>query len=627
MERVLVIDDELSVRELCRRALEAEGYQVKSVSNGRQAIELAKEEPFDLLLVDIRMPGLSGLETFQAIKKFSPDVTGVVITGYGSMEVAIEALHLGFSGFITKPFEIDELITAVGEALEKKRLDRENARLRALIPLFELGRTFMTTLDLDDLLKQVVRTVKQETGADAISLMLLDKDGRELDVRASLGPPQPGAKEFANWVLEKGRPLQLTDENSAEPRLKEVMERENISSVLAVPLTVKEKLIGVLNVSKSKGERPFAEGDLELISILGGQAAVAIENARLYQEIIRERERAKTLLEATFSGIIVVDLELRIITFNPGAEAITGYEADRVLGRPLPEVLGADICGEDSPLQEAINSGQQIAPVEVTITGRERKLDILLGITPLDDSYYLLSFVDITKLKEVDRLKSSIVANVSHEFRAPLASIKAYTELLLDGLDEGDRALRQEFLSVIDRETDRLTSLVNNFLDLARLEAGVEIKREPLLLREVVDDAISPLETQVREKEIALQIDVPSDLVLPADRELMVIIIKNLVSNAVKFSYRGGRVRIRGWEDESCLLFSVEDEGIGIPKEELPHLFEKFYRVYSTTESGIEGSGLGLVLVKEAVEAHGGRIEVESEFGVGSRFIVRLPKS
>lgn len=168
--------------------------------------------------------------------------------------------------------------------------------------------------------------------------------------------------------------------------------------------------------------------------------------------------------------------------------------------------------------------------------------------------------------------------------------------------------------------------MVDNFLDLSRLERGIELKREPLDLSEVVENAIHPLDVKIQEKDIRLEVEVPSGLSLLADKELMVIAVKNLVDNAVKFSHNAGRVEVKGWEDGNHLSLSVKDRGIGIPEEELSSLFQKFHRAHSTSESGIEGVGLGLVLVQEAVKAHGGTIEVESEPGVGSCFTMRLPK-
>jgi len=582
---------------------------------------------------------LSGLEVYQTIKEFTPQMVGVVITGSKSTtEEIIKALQLGFDDFVVEPFTPDWLSSTVAKALNKRRLERENVRLRTLMPLFELSKAFLTTLDLNSLLDQVVQTALQETKANRASLMLLE--GRELVVKASAGLPSEivaTAREkvgqgIAGWVADRGEALLLADGASLNPQIREVMIREEITSALCVPLLLKDEVIGVLNISKLEAGPSFTQGDLEFVSILGGEAAIAIENAGLYREAIEEKRKTETVLEGTFDGLIVIDKEMQITSFNPGAEAITGHVASQVLGRRLTEVFGMEVCGTGSPLSMAMEAGQRLSPVETTISGSMGVRDVLEGVAPLHDARgevfgYLISFADITRLKEVDRLKSSIVANVSHELRAPLASIKAYTELLLDELEGEDRDLRQRFLTVIDRETDRLTGLIGDLLDLSRLEAGrFEMKKEPLLMGGIVADILGLFDIQAQERKISLHADIPPDLPpILADRELVTMLIKNLVGNAIKFSHDGGRVDVVARREEAKLILSVIDQGVGVPPDDLPHIFEKFYRVWSTTESGVEGVGLGLVLAKEAAEAHGGKIEVESELGVGSRFIVTLP--
>jgi len=646
-EKILVVDSDPDVLELCLRSLRAEGYMVEGATSGHLAIEMAREEQFDLLLVDVMwypeagegMPDLSGLEVYQTIKEFTPEMVGVVITGSKSTtEEIIKALQLGFDDFVVEPFTPAWLGSTVAKALNKGRLERENVRLRTLMPLFELSKAFLTTLNLNSLLDQIVETGLQETKADRASLMLVE--GRELLVKASVGLPSEIAASardkvgqgIAGWVADRGEPLLLADGASLNPQIREAMIREEITSALCVPLLLKDKVIGVLNISKL-GEGPsFTQGDLEFVSILGGEAAIAIENARLYKEAIEEKGKTETILEGTFDGLIVIDNDMRITSFNTGAETITGHAASQVLGRRLTDVLGAEIGGRGSPLHQAMETGQRVSPIETTISGRWGVRDVLEGVTPLHDASgevfgYLLSFADITRLKEVDRLKSSIVANVSHELRAPLASIKAYTELLLDELEGDDRDLRQRFLTVIDRETDRLTGLIGDLLDLSRLEAGQFVmKKDPLHVGEIVADVLGLFDIQAQERKISLHADIQPDLPpILADRELLNMLIKNLVGNAIKFSNQGGRVDVVARREDANLILSVIDQGVGIPPDDLPHIFEKFYRVWSTTESGIEGVGLGLVLAKEAAEAHGGQVEVESELGVGSRFIVTLP--
>ncbi|MEA3459273.1 MAG: response regulator [Chloroflexota bacterium] len=298
-EKILVVEDDPDILDLCKRILASKGYQVKGAGDGYEAIERAKGEPFDLLLADIKMPGIDGLETYQAIKEFDPDIIGVIITGYASIETAIKAVKLGFDGFVTKPFTPDELNAAVAKASERKRLERENARLKALISLFEISKALMATMDLEELLDQVVQVVREETKADRVSLMLLNKRGGELTIEAAVGPHRmaeaKAGKGIAGLVVKKGEPLLLNGKNPIDPQVREAMSDE-ISSALCVPLKIKDRIIGVLNLAKLGGIS-FAEGDLEMASILSGQAAIAVENARLYDAVKAYSERLEEMVE------------------------------------------------------------------------------------------------------------------------------------------------------------------------------------------------------------------------------------------------------------------------------------------------------------------------------------------
>lgn len=518
-------------------------------------------------------------------------------------------------------------------------MEEMRRRLRESEALFKVSQAFASVLDLDELLQVIVDSVVNTIDSVERGVIhILDPASGELHPKALSGKALGILRErkmrigegIAGYALEQGRPINVPNV-SVEPRFVSNGRDSNLKSLLVAPLILGQKRIGTLSVD-SERVGAFTEEDERLLMTLATQAAVAIENARLYQEAIEEKRKTETILEETFNGIIVVDTELRITAFNPEAGAITGYIPKDVLGKRLPELFGPEMWGDHSLLQKAISTGERIAPQEATITGKVGSRDVLLGITPLHDSKgkpfgYLLSFADITQLKEVDRLKSNIVANVSHEFRAPLASIKAYTELLLDELDEGDPNVRRRFLTVIEEETDRLAALVNDFLDLSRLEAGrFELKKRPLDLSRVVNQVVSLFSIQVRNKGVNIKVDIPPDLpAILADEDLMVTLVRNLLSNAVKFSHEGGEVEVKAWERDGQLFLSVTDHGVGIPPEDLPYLFEKFYRVRKEWTSKIKGTGLGLALAKEAAEAHGGRIEVESQVGVGSCFTVILP--
>jgi len=199
------------------------------------------------------------------------------------------------------------------------------------------------------------------------------------------------------------------------------------------------------------------------------------------------------------------------------------------------------------------------------------------------------------------------------------------TELLLAEAERANNDTCRDWLTVIDRETDRLTGLITDYLNLTRLESGhFELAAEPLRLTDIIAEVVAVLEVQAKQRHITIQLEAQPGLPeLWADRELIRVVVRNLISNAVKFSHDGGHIHIATWHEDGVLKFSVQDEGPGIPAEALPHLFDKFFRVPTTSD--VPGTGLGLALAKEAVMAHGGRIEAESTPGKGSRFLVTIP--
>ena len=395
---------------------------------------------------------------------------------------------------------------------------------------------------------------------------------------------------------------------------------------ILVPLLARGKLIGILLLGPKLSEMAFSSDEQLVLDTLANQTAVAVENARLFSETVVEKERTATILEQAFAGIILLDGQLKIVSLNPAAEAILGFSEQQVIGVPLSDILGQAVLGERGSLRRAITTGERVAPREETLVVGERRRDVLLGVTPLRDGY-LLSLADVTQLKEVDRLKSDIVANVSHEFRTPLAIIKAYTELLMDEESDEPITVRSEYLSVIDAETDRLTGMVSSLLDLARLEAGQgAVAMTTVDFREVVDEAMDLLLSQAHARQIQVDVDVHGDLPpLCGNRDLLITMTRNLLGNAIKFSRAGGSVAVLARQVDDAVILQVTDHGIGISEDEMSHLFEKFYRGTAARDAGIRGTGLGLVLVKQAVDAHGGTISVVSEPGEGARFTVRLP--
>ncbi len=432
-----------------------------------------------------------------------------------------------------------------------------------------------------------------------------------------------------SWLRDRKRPLVVPDLRSSDmlPDLRLRLLEQGVHSVLAAPLNHDERTIGGLLLYATAARRPFTREAQELAGILAGQTAVALDQARLYQAALNAQERGEAILQSSFTAIITVDHRLRIQAANVAAADLVGLPLDYLRLRPLSQVLGAGAWEDVAPVVADVRrTGQPSQTMESAVESRARphRREVLLGVAALPDGL-VVSLTDITRLKELDRLKSELVANVSHDLKAPLATIRAYTELLLEGLDDDDPALRQTFLSHIDDEVERLNGYITNLLDLARIEAeGFQPRREPLALRWLLDEAASAVAHRAAAQEVAVVVECPAEAVtLSADRHLLHSALTNLLGNAVKFSPRGARVVLKATTGPDGVRIAVADNGPGIAAESLPHVFEKFYRA----SSAAEGSGLGLVIARQAARAHGGDVLVDSQTGQGSVFTVYLPPS
>ncbi len=237
-------------------------------------------------------------------------------------------------------------------------------------------------------------------------------------------------------------------------------------------------------------------------------------------------------------------------------------------------------------------------------------------------------FHDITRLKDLERIRQDFVANVSHELRTPLTTIKGYTETLLEGAWKEEVAF--QFLQVIQRHTDRLTKIVEDLLTLSKIESnGIELKREQISVLEWIEDTMDFVKERAEKKRISIsRNDLPPSLAVEGDRDFLEQVLMNLLDNAIKYTPEGGRVEISAIEKNSReILFSIRDDGIGIPGEDLSRIFERFYRVDKGRSQEMGGTGLGLSIVKHIVQAHHGRVWAESQLGKGSTFNFTLPKA
>lgn len=351
------------------------------------------------------------------------------------------------------------------------------------------------------------------------------------------------------------------------------------------------------------------------------------------KEISREKDYLQTILKGMAEGVLAVDGRGRIRMVNEALRKLFPLPPE-VLDRTLLELIrNAEL---EEAIREAIKNGKNSA-FELTLPtspGRSYEVNVV-GIRPTSERINqegreiwgaIAVFHDISRLKELERIRQDFVANVSHELRTPLTTIKGYAETLLEGAMKEEVAF--QFVQVIKRHTDRLTKIVEDLLTLSKIESKeCQLKMEVFSLRDLIDDAIGFVKEPAEKKKIFIsQNEIPSFLTLKADRNYLEQVLINLLDNAIKYTPEGGRITISAIENDSEeIQFSVGDNGIGIPKEDLPRIFERFYRVDKGRSQELGGTGLGLSIVKHLVQAHGGRIWVESRLGEGSTFYFTLP--
>ena len=303
-KRIIVVDDEEMIVDLCSRVLAEQGYHVRGASSGEEALGLAAREKFDMAVTDMLMPGMDGLETVHALKKQQPELIGVLITGHGTMDTAIQAMERGLSGFIRKPFMPLELVHIVKDAFQKSALSVENTRLKTLMPLYRLGERFLASRSSEEILNGLIDEVSAQSETERVSVMLYDRDEGCLRIVASRGIKEeiaakvrlkPGER-IAGLVFEKGAPLVLNGGPDENPEFASFLESKEISASLSFPLKVRDTILGVMNVSRLRKESPFGNADLEMLRVIGGQAALALENLRVMDERA-EKVRMRTILE------------------------------------------------------------------------------------------------------------------------------------------------------------------------------------------------------------------------------------------------------------------------------------------------------------------------------------------
>ncbi len=525
-------------------------------------------------------------------------------------------------------------------------------RVRQRDYLLEISRAITSQLDLSVVLRLVLEAAVEMVAGQA-GLIVLQEEGGSLAVRASLGLPDPVLELLSPlWtdLADRGREGGLWRSIDLERRLMLASAAAGVAlrQVVALPLSFGEQTVGAIFVFRRWGGR-FSTNDRQVLASFADQAAIAVHNAQLYEQVSREKRRLDAIIEYSADGVMILDAAHRIQVFNRALAAITGWSAAEALGREHDQIVrwaridsGTELSAAEAggwPLTASVGRGRRnVLYVEGDLRRRDGST-VTVGITyaPLLDREgrlvnVIVNVHDITRFREAEELKSTFVSVISHELKTPVALIKGYAGTLRREDAHWDEATLRESLRVIEEESDRLNELIDNLLDASRLQAGAL----PLKMGEVALDAMARrLVTRFRSAQQApddekprhrFEVSFPDHFPLvEGDEARLEQVLSNLLTNAIKYSPNGGTIRVRGQVLPDQVVVTVSDEGIGIAPAEQTRIFDAFYRVDDAPTRRTQGTGLGLYLAKAVVEAHGGRIWVESEPGQGAAFSFSLP--
>jgi len=347
---------------------------------------------------------------------------------------------------------------------------------------------------------------------------------------------------------------------------------------------------------------------------------------------IQENERRlQSVLENMISGVLMIAPDRRIVLVNRAAEEMLGFTSDVLQSMPFDE---ADLPDELVRwIRQCIESRESVQGELSYRNKEERNLEVhAISLTDVQGEWFgvLLVLHDITAIRRLERMRSEFVANVSHELKTPIASVKGFAETLMGGALE-DKETARSFLQIIYDESDRLDRLIGDLMELSKIESKkVPLHFSPIRLQEFLEGIVNVMRPAAGKKQIRLNLRVDEDLYIEADEDRLRQIVLNLLSNGISYTPEGGTVtteveRIGDKENYEKIRLTISDNGIGIPEKDLPRIFERFYRVDKARSRSSGGTGLGLSIVKHLVELHHGSIRVESKVGLGSRFIIELP--
>lgn len=618
--RVLVVDDEIELMTALSEILNENGYEVSGFSSCTDALRTLGEQDFDLLLLDLMMPEMNGIEFLKEAQRIDPNVVGILMTGYGTVHTAVEAIKVGAFDYVLKPFKINRLLTVLYRALDMRRLRNENLQLRETMAIYDLAMTVSNTIDRNVILNKIADAVLDQCEADEMSIMLPTNMGDELYTavirgeqnEAVLGERIPMHEGIVGWVVSNRKELLLDEEG------------KEIKSSLSMPLLAGGKCVGVINVD-SKKRRSFLLRKVKALKILASTAASALENARLYAELRESEEKYRQIVETANEGIWVIDRACRTSFVNKKMAEMLASTVKEMSGKSIYDFIDHEWIAE---AEKHVKHRQERSFEQYEFKLRRqdgKELWAILSTNPLFESngHYsgsLAMVTDVTTRKQfekemarLDRLNliGQMAAGIGHEVRNPMTTIRGFLQLFLK--KPHFIKYENELLLMIE-ELDRANTIITEFLCLAKTKP-TEIK--PVNLNKVINDLYPLLQADAFRRGHDLTIVLANVPDILADEKELRQCLLNLVHNGLEAMMTAGVIELKTYIEEDRVVLAIHDEGAGIP----PHLQEKLGTPFFTTKDN--GTGLGLPICYSIVERHNAQIDFDTG-PKGTTFFIRF---
>ena len=626
---ILVADDNPDNVHLLTTRIANEGYRFIVAKDGVEALEKTYSELPDLILLDINMPNKDGFEVLQEIRdnEKTRHLQVLMVTAVRTQPEHIrKGFNLGADDYIVKPIDWHEMNSRIRAKLRVKRaedsLQRRNREL-ALLP--EIAQDLSARLDIEEIASIVLERTALALNATNSHLALFYPDGSVFQKMFAHGKFVDLQEEVKQQIVEEGlvsfvvpsRQGIIIQDTKTDDRWLKTRHKATRSAV-AVPLLGRHDVLGVLTLTHTKPHQ-FTYDHQNLLQAIGSQVAIAVENAQLYETMEQERRRLAAVLNAVGDAILVTDGRQQLEIMNPAGRRLFSTEVAG-LKQPLP-------TNED---------GQQLIELakdaQITAVSQQAELDwtgkrtFHAQVTPITEGGSVIVMHDITHFKEIERAKNEFLAAASHDLKNPIASMLLSTDLVKRTGPLNER--QESLMDRIELAAAQMHQLVKDLLDLAQTDLQINANREEIDLATIITAVHEEFLNQADAKNQTLALRMLAagqPLIVQGESSRLKQVFRNLVGNAVKYTPENGRITITTESRDNEILIHVEDDGIGIPEDDLPFIFDSFYRVKDENTKYVEGSGLGLAIVKSILDQHGGQIEVRSEVEQGTCFTIILP--